>query len=1063
MKKALILLSVLLLLLLTACSGEAKEPVPDWPDRLTGEYDDALTFTYRGAEPTLAGTDSLTGRMTALFPLEDGGTLALGWRRLAGAEAELLEDFLKETDGTVGIWSIDSSAPSTAESYVRLGRSWYALSAACSGLEDTALLNLVNGAVEARAEKEAALPGAASASSRWLEELPWTEEWTCLLLGYRELEPREGKEALRTLLDPYDWLLIDPAAEQPKPLPGARETAIYLDQVYAGRDTTPIRFWFSKSGDVYWNGSLLRPLGENAGKNLLADWTALAGTGISVGSPPDLTYSCGDAALTALVHGTYSWSYITRIGEYGGAESDAFSLFYDYDWLDGRHPILRAEGDVILSFPTREPDSMNLTVFTALGQAPIELRNGRFTPFAGVNTYALSAHWEKAEQGGFGSCTYILLVDGDGPAMLPHPEAQVSGEVLEADAYGCVFTLENREDVDLNILANQSTWDYMHIGAYSLFRRSEEGGWEWVKPIRYMEQRSYGCPAGERLTRGLDWSYDFGILEPGEYTLLLSCRTLEKYKSRRQYIYLPLTFTLEENCMPEAPGPTQHMSTSTAGVKNTVKQLSQHRFYQVLSKLGEGTVYAERDFALFRREEDGTLTFIPPKFHLPAGLNYLWPVTDEESGIAVDLAAYGALDRGAYVVRRRVYIPEAGEDLISFDDSWRTLPEKSIRYLDASIFLNTYRDTAKKGIEPMTQSPYAGEETELPLAAANPHITPEYCRVYLKNLGYKAVSLDTDSARLWYYDSAGDWLPLEMARHPGHGLLETGLDPGEGRDFTFTLTPAYLPLTKGAYRLVVPMRAEDTEERLWLVLEFNIRADGTGQFHGMLRPAEITLENYRRELGERYVWPEDLEVLGSVWNSTGRNWTSDPYTAAWTAERLNGRLRVTVRRDRDVQRAKDLLGKFGCVEVVRGQDEARRPVGLREDMMGTLGVLKAEVVEQTDPALCREGTWLLSLEVTEEVQVDEDFVQNVWPEVWDAEAGKWYALADHSWFSLLMQYPTVTLEPGTVPLRVVSLGWYKAEFLPGEQYRFVLMADGQPGSEVKLEYYTCPFTVSDNA
>ena len=147
MKKAMILLVILLLLLLTACSGEAKEPVPDWPDRLTGEYDDALTFTYRGAEPTLTGADSLTGRMTALFSLEDGGTLALGWRRLAGAEVELLEDFLTETGGNTGVWTIDSSAPNTAESYVRLGRSWYVLHAACGGLEDVALMPLVDGTV----------------------------------------------------------------------------------------------------------------------------------------------------------------------------------------------------------------------------------------------------------------------------------------------------------------------------------------------------------------------------------------------------------------------------------------------------------------------------------------------------------------------------------------------------------------------------------------------------------------------------------------------------------------------------------------------------------------------------------------------------------------------------------------------------------------------------------------------------------------------------------------------------------------------------------------------------
>ena len=93
-----------------------------------------------------------------------------------------------------------------------------------------------------------------------------------------------------------------------------------------------------------------------------------------------------------------------------------------------------------------------------------------------------------------------------------------------------------------------------------------------------------------------------------------------------------------------------------------------------VTKTGEGTVYAERDFSLFRKEEDGTLTFIPPKFRLPAELNYLWPVTEEESGIAIDLAAYGALDKGYYVVRRRIYLPEAGEDMTGFDRSWRTLP-----------------------------------------------------------------------------------------------------------------------------------------------------------------------------------------------------------------------------------------------------------------------------------------------------------------------------------------------------------------------------------------------------
>ena len=124
MKKALILLSILVLtltlVLLAGCSGEAKEPAPAWPERLTGEYDANLTFTLKGTAPEAAGVDSLTGRMTALFPT-DSGTLALGWRRVAGAEAELLEDYLSGTGSEVGVWERDTAAPNALESYVRLG------------------------------------------------------------------------------------------------------------------------------------------------------------------------------------------------------------------------------------------------------------------------------------------------------------------------------------------------------------------------------------------------------------------------------------------------------------------------------------------------------------------------------------------------------------------------------------------------------------------------------------------------------------------------------------------------------------------------------------------------------------------------------------------------------------------------------------------------------------------------------------------------------------------------------------------------------------------------------
>lgn len=165
MKKALIPLALMLFLLalLPGCSSaEAKEPVPAWPERLTGEYDDALTFTFRGSEPAYTGVDSQGGRLTALFPT-DGGYLALGWRRLTFSETELMEDFLAGTGSETGVWDLDSDPYSTLESYVRLGKHWYCLSASCDGMEDRELLRLVDGTVEASAEEETARPRASSA------------------------------------------------------------------------------------------------------------------------------------------------------------------------------------------------------------------------------------------------------------------------------------------------------------------------------------------------------------------------------------------------------------------------------------------------------------------------------------------------------------------------------------------------------------------------------------------------------------------------------------------------------------------------------------------------------------------------------------------------------------------------------------------------------------------------------------------------------------------------------------------------------------------------------------
>ena len=157
MKAKLLFLLLLLLLLLSGCAVKADPPPPDWPERLTGEYDAALTFTFRGAEPEAVGVDSLTGRMTALFSTVSG-PLARSWRRLSTAETEVLEDFLAGTGSEIGVWERDYDAPCALESYVHLGRAWFRLGAVCDGLEAEALLRLTDGAVAASAGGETALP-----------------------------------------------------------------------------------------------------------------------------------------------------------------------------------------------------------------------------------------------------------------------------------------------------------------------------------------------------------------------------------------------------------------------------------------------------------------------------------------------------------------------------------------------------------------------------------------------------------------------------------------------------------------------------------------------------------------------------------------------------------------------------------------------------------------------------------------------------------------------------------------------------------------------------------------
>ena len=345
-----------------------------------------------------------------------------------------------------------------------------------------------------RAEPATAEPTEAPAETdnAWLEELPWEEDWVCLLLGTWELEPETGKEALRALLYSYDWVLADPAAEErvydPEEGIHKRPTTWETHAELPGK--RKLRFHLRENGDLYWNGTLRRPMGPGGGAGLIEKYEALEKTGVNTASAPTLSLLGGEGEYQAILYGGGTWTYITRGGEKRKKESEPITVPHQQvDWLGAGYPILQARGELTLSFASPEPTGLRLFAFTdpnLMAYTPMELREGRFTPFAGVNTYVIQAEWAQVKEGGFGRGTYILLIDGGegcGPEVEEHPEVALT--FTEVDSYGCAYTLENRGERFLDIYDHQYDLDRY----YTLLRRTADGGWEWVKPIRLSKER----------------------------------------------------------------------------------------------------------------------------------------------------------------------------------------------------------------------------------------------------------------------------------------------------------------------------------------------------------------------------------------------------------------------------------------------------------------------------------------------------------------------------------------------------------------------------------------------
>ena len=522
-------------------------------------------------------------------------------------------------------------------------------------------------------------------------------------------------------------------------------------------------------------------------------------------TPAPLTYSWGGESLEAVLDGTWSWHYVTAEGTIVHRESAQGGQFQSADWLDGTYPILRAEGAVTLSFPCRMPDEMRLYAFSPKGMAPAALEGNAFTPYAGVNVYVLEASWKRGRPVSRSSAKYILLIHGACPGILPETGAGVTASLLEADAWGCTFTLENGTQRAAALGA--SAEGMMGRMDCALFRRTDFGGWEWLPPGRYDRYDGQTCPAGSSRAFGLDWSWCQGTLEPGEYAVLLT-GTLSGWSSDGAYappaqLRLPLYFSLEENDLRSPPGPLA-IQAAPEGLTAGLEQRSPHRWVQSVSFSGEEIYALERDFCLFRREADGSLAYIRPAYALPIDRNEPMILTSTaRAAIPVELgAAYGALEAGEYVLRRRLYPLDPETDLFFYrfgDPSWRTVPEDQLLYLDTAFTLASSLSPVPIPVEPCPQWPDPAQDPELPILAAVTELDARGFRVRLENptehLLYFSGVCDL------YFDWEGEWLPLEKA---GYGLPgPDNLPPGEEGEWAVSFSPNYtVPLLPGTYRVV---------------------------------------------------------------------------------------------------------------------------------------------------------------------------------------------------------------------------------------------------------------------
>ena len=656
-------------------------------------------------------------------------------------------------------------------------------------------------------------PEPVETNNEWLEEIPWEEPWACLILGSYELEPEAGKEGLRTLFSSYDWQLTDTPEKWQEPVGFAFKGVVYP------AEGEGLAFWLTREGEVYWNGCLYAPLGDD----LWERWTALRETGEYLYAPPRLGLVSGASTVAAFNDGSYSWTHTDRLGHVYPVISDGFRDYRETDWFSLEWAeVLYAEGEVALSFAGREPDSMHLFLFSSMGDLTLDLREGRFTPMPGRNAYALRCTWEQ-KPGGCGTVLYLLLLDAPEDLTGEKAREDLRLAVTQADRWCCALTLEN-----------DTTRPFSPEEA-DLLRRNAAGGWDWVKPIR---PKSLSIPArsslimpGKSTDFSWDWSCVCGPLEAGEYCLRL--RGSLGYAARTEPAVLLGYFTLtgEEA---DFPGPLSLCETPE-GLESAMEAVSPHRWVQTITLKGDWGVSSNG--YLFRLSEDEELTFIPPAYRQQDRASWdrllRWDT-------AVDLAVqYGALDAGTYVLRRQVlrYTPEETANNIDFE-SWLEVPGERLENLDTVFTLTSPLSAVPlpvSGTEESWWGPcYNGEGSVLPVSFAGSEFSPWNAELRMEGQDY-GQAIQSQEFTL-YFQYEGEWFPLAQTKPWAVDRRAFCLLPaGETAGLHISLSGPFGELPPGLYRLILrsTVDSEDIDKAPApggpLVCQFRINEDGTGE------------------------------------------------------------------------------------------------------------------------------------------------------------------------------------------------------------------------------------------